>query len=112
MSDNHLILAKRFWVDDIPGSSVPGSRLSNLLTTIAQGKPLSALGVRFLIENELKSLTQFISGDIQENQFRQLAPIEQSARIAATAVLPLCYSVTLSNRGRLSRKRLMLAMQP
>jgi hypothetical protein len=87
MSDNHLILAKRFWVDDIPGSSVPGSRLSNLLTTIAQGKPLSALGVRFLIENELKSLTQFISGDIQENQFRQLAPIEQSARIAATAVL-------------------------
>ncbi len=87
MSDNHLILAKRFWVDDMPGSSVPGSRLSNLLTAIAQGKPLSALGVRFLSENGLKSLTQFVSGDIQENQFRQLAPIEQSARIAATAVL-------------------------
>ena len=87
MSDNHLILAKRFWVDDMPGSSVPGSRLSNLIATIAQGKPSSALGLRFLSENGLKSLTQFISGDIQENQFRQLAPIEQSARIAATAVL-------------------------
>lgn len=87
MSDNHFVLAKRFWVDDLPGSSVPGSRLSNLLTTIAQGKPLSALGVRFLTENGLTSLTQFISGDIQENQFRQLAPIEQSARVAATAVL-------------------------
>ena len=49
MSDNHLTLAKRFWVDDMPGSSVSGSRLSNLLDALAQGKPLSALGLRFLI---------------------------------------------------------------
>lgn len=48
MSDNHLTLAKRFWVDDMPGSSVSGSRLSNLLDALAQGKPLSALGLRFL----------------------------------------------------------------
>ncbi len=44
MSDCHLTLAKRFWVDDLPGASVSGSRLSNLMETFSQGKPLSALG--------------------------------------------------------------------
>ena len=54
MSDNHLTLAKRFWVDDMPGSSVSGSRLSNLLETFARGNSLSVLGQRFLTENGLK----------------------------------------------------------
>lgn len=85
MSDNYLTLAKRFWVDDMPGSSVSGSRLSNLLATFAQGKPLSALGLRFLTENGLKSLAQFVAGDISESQFLRLAPIEQSSRVAAAA---------------------------
>ncbi len=85
MSDNHLILAKRFWVDDMPGSLVSGSRLSNLLDNFAQGKPLSALGLRFLAENGLKSLAQFVAGDISESQFLLLAPIEQSSRVAAAA---------------------------
>ena len=85
MSDNHLTLAKRFWVDDMPGSSVSGSRLSNLLDALAQGKPLSALGLRFLTENGLKSLAQFVTGDISESQFFLLAPIEQSSRVAAAA---------------------------
>lgn len=86
MSDNHLTFAKRFWVDDVPGSSVPGSRLSNLLETFAQGKPLSTLGLRYMSENGLKNLAQFISGEIPESQFQQLAPIEQSARVAAAAL--------------------------
>lgn len=85
MSDTHLTLAKRYWVDDMPGSSVSGSRLSNLLDTFAQGKPLSALGLRFLTENGLKSLAQFVAGDISEAQFVLLAPIEQSSRVAAAA---------------------------
>ncbi|RRV69578.1 hypothetical protein EGI99_05895 [Stutzerimonas stutzeri] len=85
MSDNHLTLAKRFWVDDLPGASVSGSRLSNLLDALAQGKPLSALGLRFLTENGLKSLAQFVTGDISESQFFLLAPIEQSSRVAAAA---------------------------
>jgi tetratricopeptide (TPR) repeat protein len=86
MSDNHLTLAKRFWVDDLPGASVSGSRLSNLMETFSQGKPLSALGLRFLTENGLKSLAQFVAGDISESQFIQLAPIEQSSRVAAALV--------------------------
>lgn len=85
MSDNHLTLAKRFWVDDMPGSSVAGSRLSNLLETFAQGKTMSALGLRFLTENGLKSLAQFVAGDISESQFLLLAPIEQSSRVTAAA---------------------------
>jgi len=83
MSDNHLTLAKRFWVDDLPGASVTGSRLSNLLETVSHGKSLTALGLRFLTENGLKSLAQFVAGDISESQFLQLAPIEQSYRVAA-----------------------------
>lgn len=85
MSGNHLTLAKRFLVDDLPGASVSGSRLSNLLETFSQGKPLSALGLRFLNENGLKSLAQFVTGDISESQFLMLAPIEQSSRVAAAA---------------------------
>lgn len=83
MSDNPSILAKRFWVDDVPGSLVPGSRLSNLLHSHSLGKPLSPLGLRFLDENGFKSLAQFISGEISEAQFHQLAPNEQSARVEA-----------------------------
>ena len=51
MSDNHLTLAKRFWVDDMPGSSVSGSRLSNLLETFARGNSFECPGQRFLTEN-------------------------------------------------------------
>lgn len=85
MSDNHLTLAKRFWVDDLPGASVSGSRLSNLLEAFSQGKPLSALGLRFLTDNGLKSLAQFVTGEISESQFLLLAPIDQSSRVAAAA---------------------------
>jgi len=56
------------------------------METFSQGKPLSALGLRFLTENGLKSLAQFAAGDISESQFLQLAPIEQSARVAAALV--------------------------
>lgn len=83
MSNNHLILAKRFWVDDVPGSQVPGSRLSNILHAYFLGKPLSPFGLRFLSESGLKSLVQFISGQISEAQFHQLAPSEQSTRVDA-----------------------------
>ncbi len=83
MSDNSSILAKRFWVDDVPGSLVPGSRLSNLLHSHSLGKPLSPLGLRFLDGNGFKCLAQLISGEISEAQFHQLAPIEQSARVEA-----------------------------
>jgi len=85
MPDDQMTLAKRFWVDDMPGSSVSGSRLSNLLEAFAQGKPVSALGLRFLFEKGLKSLAQFVAGDISESQFFLLAPIEQSSRVAAAA---------------------------
>lgn len=70
--DNHSILAKQFWVDDVPGSLVPGSRLSNLLHAYSLGKPLSLLGLKFLSENGFKSLAQFISGEISEAQFHQI----------------------------------------
>ncbi|OQR35350.1 hypothetical protein BWR15_15575 [Pseudomonas sp. T] len=83
MSDYHSILAKRFWVDDVHGALVPASRLSNLLHTHSLGKPLSPLGLRFLDENGFKCLAQFISGELSEHQFHQLAPIEQSARVEA-----------------------------
>ncbi|RRW12275.1 hypothetical protein EGJ43_18355 [Stutzerimonas stutzeri] len=86
MSDNHLTLAKRFWVDDMPGSSVSGSRLSNLLETFARGNSLSVLGQRFLTENGLKTLAQFVTGEISESQFLQLAPVEQVSRVAAALV--------------------------
>lgn len=42
MSDNPSILAKRFWVDDVHGSLVPGSRLSNLLHSHSLCKPFRA----------------------------------------------------------------------
>lgn len=83
LSDSHSILAKRFWVDDVPGSLVPGSRLSNLLHRYSLGKSLSPLGLRFLDENGFKRLVQFISNEISEAQFHQFAPIEQSTRVDA-----------------------------
>jgi tetratricopeptide (TPR) repeat protein len=86
MSDNHLILAKRFLVDDMSGALVPSSRLSNLLETFSKGKPVSVMGVRFLNDNGLTNLARYLSGDIQEVQFRELAPIEQSTRIAAAVL--------------------------
>ncbi|TRO19157.1 hypothetical protein EQ826_24205 [Ectopseudomonas mendocina] len=43
------------------------------------------LGKIILTENGLKSLAQFVTGDISESQFFLLAPIELSSRVAAAA---------------------------
>ena len=85
MSDIRLKLAKKFYAEDMPSASIPHSRLSNLLTSLSQSKPISHLGLHFLTENGLKNLAQFIAGEISEAEFHQLAPIEQTSRIAAAA---------------------------
>lgn len=77
------MLAKRFFVDDFPSASVPGTRLSNLLDAFSKGKQLSALGAQYLIDQGLSSLNLYLSEGISESQFLELAAIEQSARITA-----------------------------
>ncbi|MEE4462695.1 hypothetical protein V2S84_11395 [Azotobacter chroococcum] len=83
MSTSPLELAKRYWIDDISSAASAGTRLSNLLGTIANRQPLTAASKTFLASRGLGSLLDFVNGNISEDQFNQRASAEREQRIAA-----------------------------
>lgn len=83
MSTSSLELAKRYWIDDVPSAANAGTRLNNLLGSIANGQPLTAVSKAFLESRGLDTLLDLVNGILSEDQFNQLASAERERRIAA-----------------------------
>lgn len=82
---NFNLLARHFFVDDIPSASTPSSRLRNLLESLQNGRPISSANLLYLEKQGLKALAQFAQNKSSFEEFADYARSEQSER-QATAV--------------------------
>lgn len=83
MSISPANLAKRYLVDDVPSAATGGTRLSNILESLANGLSLTATSRRFLMERGLLTLVKFADHELSEEQFGQLARAERETRALA-----------------------------
>ena len=73
-------LAHRYLVNDLPGSTIPASRLREILEKLHGGHPLTANGFGYLQKIGLTALEQLARGEITYEVFRAIAASEQAKR--------------------------------
>lgn len=80
---NETDLAQYFFVDDLPGSSIPSSRLRNILENLQRAQQLSIQSLRFLESQGLNALSQFAQTAHAYETFAIQARAERSKRLFA-----------------------------
>lgn len=77
---NTINLAHHYFVSDLPGSTVPASRLRDILDKLQEGRPLTTNGLNYLRQLGLSALEQLARGEITYEAFRTIAEAEQTKR--------------------------------
>lgn len=77
---NLTSLAQHYYVDDVPGASIPSSRLRNILENLQHGRPISNLSLDYLEAQGLNALRQFAQNELPYEAFARYAKSEQSER--------------------------------
>lgn len=80
-------VAQYFFVDDLPGSSIPSSRLRNILENLQRAQQLSSQSLRFLEGQGLNALSQFAQSAQPYETFAIQARAERSRRLFALNAL-------------------------
>lgn len=87
--DKYKKTAIKYYVDDLAGALIPGSRLSNLLNELELTKQISDNTKDFLHKKGLLALLSYSKSDITFSAFSKAAEIEQSVRRQIAEVLSL-----------------------
>jgi len=89
ISDTCKETAIRYYVDDLTGALIPGSRLSNILRELEQTEQISEYSKDFLKKKGLFALLSYSEKEISFSAFSKAAEMEQSERrhIAETNAL-------------------------
>lgn len=77
---NLIDLAHHYFVNDLPGSTIPASRLRDVLDKLQEGRPLTTNGLNYLRQQGLAALEQLARGEITYETFRPIAETEQAKR--------------------------------
>lgn len=77
---NMIELAHHYFVSDLPGSTIPASRLRDILDKLQEGRPLTTNGLNYLRQLGLSALAQLARGEITYEAFRTIAETEQTKR--------------------------------
>lgn len=83
---NMFDLADHYFVSDLPGSTIPASRLRDILDKVRAGRPLTTNGLNYLRQLGLSALEQLARGEITYETFRPIAETEQAKRKQAAEV--------------------------
>lgn len=78
---NLIDLAHHYFVSDIPGSTIPASRLRDILEKLQERRPLTTTGFNYLRQLGLTALGELARGDITYATFREVAEAEQAERV-------------------------------
>lgn len=79
-SRNPIDLAQRYFVNDLPSSTIPASRLRTLLEKLQENQPLTTIGFNYLQQLGLTTLGQLARGEITYQTFQEVAAPEQAER--------------------------------
>lgn len=77
---NQFDLAGYFFVNDLPGSTIPASRLCDILERLNGGLPLTAHGFNYLRKIGLTALEQLARGEVSYESFKEAAASERTIR--------------------------------
>lgn len=80
-------LAGKYFLSDVPGATVPASRLSTILGNLDQGKTVSAIALEYLRKEGYFALLSLAAGESNYDEFAEAALIERERRESATAAL-------------------------
>lgn len=83
---NMIDLAHHYFVSDLPGSTIPASRLRDILDRLQEGRPLTTNGLNYLQQLGLSALAQLARGEITYEAFQTIAEMEQTKREQAAEV--------------------------
>lgn len=78
-------IAGKYFLSDVPGATVPASRLSTVLENLEQDKKLSANAFEYLRQQGYLALLSLASGESNYEEFSNLARVEQGRRESAAA---------------------------
>lgn len=73
-------IAHHYCLSDIPGATIPATRLSNALDSIHHGRPLTALSLKYLEEQKLTDLHRLATGQITYDAYIEVASRVQQCR--------------------------------
>lgn len=80
-SSTRYDIAHRFCVSDIPGATIPATRLSKILSSMHHGSPLTALSLQYLQEQNLTGLHQLATGQITYEAFLEVSGPAHQGRV-------------------------------
>jgi len=105
ISDTCKETAIRYYVDDLTGALIPGSRLSNILRELEQTEQISEYSKDFLKKKGLFALLSYSEKEISFSAFSKAAEMEQSERrhIAETNALEEQARKKAEEEARLAR---------
>lgn len=75
-------MASKYYLEDLPGASIPGSRITKILKQVESETPLSNLTLEYLRKNGFLALLQFAKNEISFTDFLKIAEPEQLERRA------------------------------
>jgi len=79
--NNYKKIAVKYCVEDLPGSLLPGTPLSNVIKNLeVNEKPLSNIALSFLKRKGLLGLLQYAKKEVTFNEFLKIAREEQANR--------------------------------
>jgi hypothetical protein len=76
-------LASTYFLDDVPGASIPGSRLHSILKRVDACSPLTAIQQDFLQDRGHDALLQLANGNLDRESFRESSQMELESRLSA-----------------------------
>lgn len=79
-------LADYYFVRDLPGSTIPATRLRGILEKLREGCPVTTNGLNYLQQLGLTALGQLARGEVTYELFRPIAETEQASREHAAEV--------------------------
>ena len=80
-------LAGKYFLSDVPGATVPASRLSTILANLDQGKTVSAIALEYLRKEGYFALQGLAAGESNYDEFAEAARIEWERRESTAAAL-------------------------
>lgn len=73
-------VACRYFVNDLPGATIPATRLRNILDSLRQGRQVTANALNYMQEQGLIALHRFARGEITYEAFCEAAEAERATR--------------------------------
>lgn len=94
----HAALAKRYFLEDLPGAAQLGARLNGILLKIEAGEQVTALQREYLAATGLHALVNWAEGKATLAEFRAQAGAEQTARIEEASAKAVKDAAELAER--------------